>query len=453
MKTFHIDNHGCAKNQVDAEEIASRLEAAGWTWTDDPGAAELVIVNTCGFIEDAKKESLDAVIGLRAARPDARILVAGCLSQRYADDLAADLPEADGIFGNGDLSLAVEAAERAFASDRTPLVPGAVAPSSFRRGRLFSFPRSAYLKLAEGCSNNCSYCAIPLIRGGMRSKPVEEVVAEARELVSRGVWELNLVGQDLGSYGLDLESRQMLPALLDGLRDIDADFRVRMLYVHPDRFPLAVLDACARDARIMPYFDLPFQHASVPVLRAMGRSGDATAYLKLLDAIRSRLPECAIRSTFLVGFPGETEADFRALRDFQDRAELTWLGAFAYSREEGTKAADLKPKVSRRDARSRKAEIEAAQGPITERRLRPFLGRELDVLVEERVQGEEFAIGRSWPHAPDVDGLVVLADPACAAGDVVRARVIAVNGVDFEASPSVAPLAVPSVAAPSAPRS
>ncbi|MCX7024961.1 MAG: 30S ribosomal protein S12 methylthiotransferase RimO [Spirochaetes bacterium] len=434
MSSFFIDNHGCAKNQVDAEEISARLEGSGWSYTQTAEAADLIIVNSCGFVEDAKKESIGAVVSLRAAWPDKRILLAGCLSQRYGTELAADLGEADGIFGNGDLSYVVAAAGRAMSSDRRPLVPKIAQPAPVDRTRLFSFPRSAYLKIAEGCSNRCSYCAIPLIRGGMRSRPMDDVLAEASALVQRGIFEINLIGQDLGSYGTDLGGRAMLPELLDGLRTIDADFRVRMLYIHPDHFPMEVLATCAADPRILPYFDIPFQHAAEPVLRAMGRKGDTGTYLRLVDAIRSRLPAAALRSTFLVGFPGETADDFGVLRDFQDRARLEWLGAFVYSREDGTPAAAYKARVPKRIAAWRKATIEDAQLAITGERLRAFLGRELEVLVEERIQGEDLAIGRAYLNAPDVDGLVVLDDSSCRPGDVIRARVTAVNGVDLEAA-------------------
>lgn len=431
-RTFWIDLHGCAKNQVDAEEIRARLETAGWIAQDGPEGAGILVVNTCGFIESAKKESLDAVLDLKARYPGSRILMAGCLAQRYPEDLAAELPEADGIFGNGDLARIAEAAETLRRGGRPVLVPEAAPPARPPRTTLFSYPRSAYLKISEGCSNRCSYCAIPLIRGDARSRAVEDVAAEARDLVSRGIFELNLIGQDLGAYGLDSLGRPALPELLGELCRIEADFRIRMLYIHPDHFPDPVLDLCSRDPRILPYFDLPFQHASGPVLKAMNRRGDAETYLGLIGRIRDRLPEAVLRSTFLVGFPGETEEDFEALRDFQDRARLTWLGAFEYSREEDTPAAALKGRVSRKTASERRRRVEEAQRPITEEALRGFLGRELEVLVEEPVEGEELSLGRSYAQAPEVDGLVVL-NARLEPGLVVRARVVAVNGVDMEA--------------------
>ena len=431
-RTFWIDLHGCAKNQVDAEEIRARLSGAGWTARESPEGSSVLVVNTCGFIESAKKESLDSVLDLRARYPLARILMAGCLAQRYPEDLAADLPEADGIFGNGDLSRIAEAVEAVGSGGRPVLVPDAAPLSRVPRETLYSYPRSAYLKISEGCSNRCSYCAIPLIRGDARSRDPLDVAAEARELAARGIFEINLIGQDLGAYGLDSLGRQALPELLAELCRIEADFRVRMLYIHPDHFPLEVLDVCARDPRILPYFDLPFQHASGPILKSMNRHGDARTYLRLADDIRERLPDAVLRSTFLVGFPGETEEDFAALLDFQGRARLDWLGAFEFSREEDTPAAALKGRVTKKVASERRRLVEEAQRPITEANLRAFLGRTLEVLVEERVEGEDLSLGRSYAQAPEVDGLVVLnrrLDP----GRVVRARVFAVNGVDLEA--------------------
>ncbi len=427
-----MDLHGCAKNQVDAEEIRARLEAAGWAALEGPEGAGVLVVNTCGFIESAKKESLDAVLDLKARFPGSRVLMTGCLAQRYADALSSDLPEADGIFGNGDLSRITEAAEALRRGGRPVLVPGAAPLGRAPRDTLFSYPRSAYLKISEGCSNRCTYCAIPLIRGEARSRDIADIAAEARDLVSRGIFEINLIGQDLGAFGLDSLGRQALPELLSELRRMDADFRVRMLYIHPDHFPREILDICARDSRILPYFDIPFQHASGSLLRAMNRRGDAETYLRLIGDIRERLTDAVLRSTFLVGFPGETEADFAALRDFQDRARLDWLGAFEYSREEDTPAAAFKGRVPRKAASERRRRVEEAQRPITEAFLRRFLGRDLEVLVEEPVEGEELSLGRSYAQAPEVDGLTVLnarLDP----GRVVRARVIAVNGVDVEA--------------------
>jgi ribosomal protein S12 methylthiotransferase len=451
---FWIDRHGCAKNDVDGEDIVARLEAAGHVYAAAAAEADLVIVNTCGFIEEAKKESIAAVVAIKAAYPDKRVLVAGCLAQRYASELAADLPEADGIVGNADLAAVLAAAEATLEGKRPVLVPES-APSigTSRRVRRFDFPGTAHVKATEGCSNFCSFCAIPLIRGALRSRPLDEVVLECADLLAQGVRELVLIGQDLGSYGRDLmvasglrAGTSLLPELLERLSRLDGDFIVRTLYIHPDNFPEGILPVMAADSRMVPYLDLPFQHASERVLDAMNRRGSAEKYLELIARIRSSLPDAAIRSTFLLGFPGETDEDFEALRDFQERARLDWLGSFAYSREEGTAAYGMSARVPKKTVAARRKAVEEAQERITREALGRFVGRELDVLVEERVLPseapagagtagdgqEELAFGRAWNQAPDVDGLTVLRGRA-APGSVVRARVLAVNGVDFDA--------------------
>ncbi len=441
---FWIDNHGCAKNQVDGEEISTRLENAGHSWVDSAAEAELVIVNTCGFIESAKRESVDAIMSLKAAYPEKKILVAGCLSQRYSAELALDMAEADGIAGNTDFSAIVATAEATVAGKRPVAVSDAESASTadydepvYCRERFFDFAGTVHVKITEGCSNRCSFCAIPLIRGSLRSRKVEDIVEECRGLVARGIHELVLVGQDLGSFGKDRYGRQALPELLAALSALPAEpvFRVRILYIHPDNFPLEILDIMARDSRLIPYFDIPFQHAAKMLLRAMNRRGDEESYLGLITAIRERLPDCMVRSTFLVGFPGETEEDFATLRDFQDRAGLDWLGTFAYSREEGTPSYSMKGRVAKKTAEARRRAIEEAQVGITARRLARFIGSSVDVVIEEKIKGEELCIGRAWMQTPDVDGLTVVRGTH-APGSLVRCTIVALNGVDFEAVPT-----------------
>jgi ribosomal protein S12 methylthiotransferase len=432
-RSFFVDNHGCAKNQVDAEEMATHLIGKGWSMTDSIATASLVIINSCGFIEDAKKESLTAVMDIRKIYPDKRILLAGCLSQRYANALGEDLSEADGIFGNGDLSLIDVAAQAAIEGQRRTLAPALKSYDPIRRKRLFGFPGLAYLKIAEGCSNHCAFCAIPLIRGDISSREPAAVVDEFQALVADGVWEICLIGQDLGSYGLDLAGRPLLPDLLAGISASSGDFRLRLLYIHPDRFPLAILDACRADQRIAPYFDLPFQHASRPILRAMNRQGTSEMYLALLRDIRAALPAAVLRSTFLTGFPGESDDDFTALCRFQDEARLDWLGAFTYSREEDTPAYKMKQRVPKRTAVLRRQAIEKAQQPITAAALQRFTGTVQRVLVEERIDGDDLAIARAYLNAPDVDGAIVVVGGDLQAGDRADVRIVAVRGVDLEA--------------------
>jgi ribosomal protein S12 methylthiotransferase len=430
--TFTIESLGCAKNQVDSEQLIAHLERSGLEWVAEPERAEAVIVNTCGFITSAKEESIRIALELKSRFPGKKVLLAGCLVARYGEQLARALGELDGFVGLRDpqglerLLLAGDSRAEAGTS------PGAASSERTAAGRhLLSYPGSAYLKIAEGCGNRCSYCAIPLIRGPLASRPLAEVVREARGLLGAGVRELVLIAQDLASYGMD-RREAALPRLLRELLALPGEFWLRCLYIHPDHFPEELLGLAA-DPRLLPYFDLPFQHASPAVLRRMGRKGSAESHLALLGRIREALPRAVLRSTFLVGFPGESDRDFRLLLDFQRRAELDWAGFFAYSREEGTAAFNLGPRVPARTAEARRRELEQAQEAITAQRLERHVGSELEVLVEEPVQGQPLALGRAYLQAPEVDGLVVLKAAGLQAGRIYRARIERRNGVDLEA--------------------
>jgi ribosomal protein S12 methylthiotransferase len=427
--TFTIESLGCAKNQVDSEQLIAHLESAGLQWVPEAERAEAVIVNTCGFITSAKEQSIRTALELKSRFPGKKILLAGCLVARYGEELSRALGELDGFVGLRD----PQGLERLLGAGEAP-APGPAAPAPGPPSRhLLSYPGSAYLKVAEGCGNRCSYCAIPLIRGPLASRPREELVREAAGLLASGVRELVLIAQDLASYGAERTAGGELPALLGELLRLPGGFWLRCLYIHPDHFPEPLLELAA-DPRLLPYFDLPFQHASPAVLRRMGRRGSAESYLALLERIRRALPRAVLRSTFLVGFPGEREEDFRLLLDFQRRAELDWAGFFTYSREEGTPAFALGPRVARRTAEERKGELERAQEDITARRLDLHVGSELDVLIEEPVQGEALALGRAYLQAPEVDGLVVVKAEGLRAGGLYRVRVQRRNGVDLEAT-------------------
>jgi ribosomal protein S12 methylthiotransferase len=439
---YFIDPFGCVKNQVDAENIMASLNRAGWISADDADDAELIIINSCGFIESAKQESINAVLGWKKKYPEKKILLAGCLAQRYAKDLAESLPEADGIFGNADLSGIVEAAAKL--AGTVPAVESNTSPNSTPRDSnfflpgqrpLLSLPGSAYVKIAEGCNNCCTFCSIPLIRGGLRSRPIPEILIECRELLDRGIKEICLVGQDIGSYGKDISGKKsLLPDLLEALSGFEGDFWVRLLYIHPDNFPLPILDIMRRDKRILPYFDLPFQHVSEKILAAMNRKGDIRNYLLLITLLRVKLPDAVIRSTFLLGFPGETEEDFAALLDFQEKVRLDWLGCFTYSREDDTPAYSMKAQVPKKLAVERKTIIEERQISITEKKMDRFIGKEFDVLVEEAVDEEDgLYLGRLYCQAPEVDGAAVItAMQKMVPGTFVCGKVTGRAGFDLE---------------------
>ena len=508
-RRFFLDQHGCAKNQVDGELLIGILTDKGWQKTAEPEKADLIIINSCGFIEPAKRESIEAVITARAAYPQAKILLAGCLAERYGDIFKTGFEEADAFFGNGDLSQLPVLIDRLFpdtlqaellpANDR-PAVSGnkntiAVTPPSISphpaaqksecyqpvqpavhgrpflkpaqrgvccgpRPELLNFPRSAFIKITEGCNNCCSFCAIPLIRGAVRSRPMDGIVNEIREFVQKGYKEFNLIGQDLAVYEAAAPQEVSgLAQLLHAISGITGKFSVRLLYIHPDHFPLDILPIMTADSRFLPYFDIPFQSGSDPIIRAMNRCGSAETYLKLIENIRaafrtaeSPYGEAVIRTTFLTGFPGETQADFERTAAFLQAARSLWSGAFAYSREEGTKAADMKKQVPAKIAEQRKTALNELQLKITEQKLAAFCGLETDALIEEIIPQEHnseeetaqscIALGRAWFQAPEVDGAVVVnfsqaqkdsEGQPITAGSLVRVRITALRGIDLEA--------------------
>ena len=425
--------------------MMSHLNNAGWDAVQDAETADLIIVNSCGFIESAKRESINAVLAWRKLYPEKKILLAGCLSQRYADKLTEALPEADAFFGIEDISAIAESADGIFRQG-DPSVPQvrpeqalAYQGAGFRP--LLSLPGSAYVKISEGCNNCCSFCAIPLIRGSLVCRTVPDIVEECRTLLKRGIRELCLVGQDLGSYQ---SGGCALPELLEAISLLPGHFWVRLLYMHPDNFPLPVLDVMERDKRFLPYFDIPFQHASPKILKAMNRKGSAESYYSLIQTIRGRLPDAIIRSTFLLGFPGETEKDFRALLDFQEKAKLDWLGCFAYSREEDTSAGSMSGQVPAKTAERRKRIAEERQMPISAGSMDRFIAVTLDALIEEqfadngiiaRGLGETVWLGRLYCQAPEVDGVVMIVcgEKTPAPGSLVSCTIAARRGFNLEA--------------------
>lgn len=419
---------------------------------EDAEDAALIVVNTCAFIESAKRESVNTILSFRQLYPDKKISVRGCLAERYHKELQESLPEADELRGVPSLADGKDGERNDAMHGKRPLL---------------SLPGSAYVKISEGCDNRCSFCAIPLIRGGLKSRSITSITGECRELLRRGIKELVLIAQDAGSYGHDGANggggesgpSAGLPALLRAIgsineNGIDPNFWVRLLYLHPDRLlPEAdgaeggsragglmenLIPIMRDDPRILPYFDLPFQHASSSILHAMGRKGNRRVYLRVIERLRESLPRAVIRSTFLVGFPGETDEDFAELLDFQQEANIEWLGVFAYSREEGTAACAMKNHVSKKTAAARKAALEEAQIPITTARLAVFSGIETEALIEEVVDGGTekgaacLSIGRLPIHAPEVDGAAVIeSGRPLTPGSIVRVRALSVSGVDM----------------------
>lgn len=490
MTKFFLDQRGCAKNQVDGEIIISNLLGAGFVEADSADEADLIIINSCGFIESAKKESLDALLGARKKYKDKKIILAGCLAQRYAKIFKEELPEADGIFGNGDLSQAAKIAKKVMAGKRPVETPKQAGVSCGERLKLLSRKNSAYVKITEGCSNHCSFCAIPLIRGELRSRPAADIVSEIKALLKRGVFEINLIGQDLAAYGTEgaqaegagkrktREGLSPLAALLKKISALKGAFWVRLLYIHPDHFNPDILDVLKKDARLLPYFDIPFQSGDDGVIRAMNRKNSASYYKALVKKIRAQFKDAALRTTFLAGFPGETEEAAANSLDFLRAVEPDWSGAFAYSKEDDTPAALMKKQVTKKAAAARVAALQEAQEKITAARLKARVlkngkNAKYDVLIEEVLSDHtvggpnavggpntvggakgkpganagdpdaaqaSYAIGRAWFQAPEVDGNIVIQfDPASKGaalvqpGAVVKVRALAVSGVDIYA--------------------
>jgi ribosomal protein S12 methylthiotransferase len=414
-RTFWVETLGCPKNQVDSDKLAGTMLADGLVPATAPEGADLVVVNTCAFIEEARQESVDAILGLAERKPSgADLVVTGCLAERYGSDLVAALPEVDAVAGFG--------------------VPVTLGPT--RRGDtrvpafdLLNLPRPAptapwaYVKVAEGCDRACGFCAIPTFRGKQRSRSIASILAEVEGLADAGVREVVLVAQDLASFGRDQGRgrRRIVPLVRAVARRVD---RVRLLYLYPSDLTDELIDAVCASG--VPYFDLSLQHASRGLLRRMRRWGDGDRFLRRIDDIRRRVPEAAFRSNFIVGYPGETEDDHDQLLSFLARADLDWAGLFAYSEEAGTLAARLDDKVDASLVGERLAELGELQDGITARRRDALIGSVLEVLVDAP------GVARSHREAPEIDGIVWV-PPDVSVGELVKATITGAAGPDLEA--------------------
>jgi ribosomal protein S12 methylthiotransferase len=429
---FWVETLGCPKNAVDSDKVRASLLGDGLEPARGPGDAELVVVNTCAFIEAARRESIDTVLALaEARRPGARLVVTGCLAERSGSDLAAALPEVDAVVGFADepnlASVALDAPRRPPQGVRDLLELPRAAPSV----------PWAYVKVAEGCDRTCRFCAIPSFRGRQRSRPPDSVVAEARGLVEAGVAELVLVAQDVAWYGRDVGEPGSLAPLI---RRLDRELaplglrRLRLLYLYPSEVRGELLDTVLDTPTAVPYFDLSLQHADRALLARMARWGSGERFAALVAAIRARRPDAAFRSSFIVGFPGETEAAHEALLAFLAEARLDWAGFFAFSREDGTPAATMDGAVPDEVVRERLAECDEAQTPITAAHRHQLVGADVEVLVDE-VEPAGGVVGRTHREAPEIDGQVRLRDAWARPGALVRARVSDALGIDLVAEP------------------
>ncbi|MBI5522890.1 MAG: 30S ribosomal protein S12 methylthiotransferase RimO [Desulfarculus sp.] len=433
MSTYYLLNLGCAKNQVEGEHLAGMLLAAGWQGVADPGQAELLLVNTCGFIKPAVQENIAAILDLAAAkRPGQRLAVVGCLVGRYGKKLAASLPEVDLLVGPGEAARLLEHLQAA--------PPGRLAISQPREVFGFEHPRAlstgpgwAYLRLGDGCEHDCAFCTIPRIRGRFRSRPMHDVLAEAQRLAEAGARELNLVAQDLCSYGRDLKDGSSLEALLPEMASIGALSWIRLLYLSPDSLEKPLIQTMARTPKVLPYFDLPLQHISGPVLQAMGRKRSGAELRALLSEIRQAVPNAVLRTTLLVGHPGEGEAEFTELREFVQGAGFDHLGCFAYQPEAGTRSARLPAPPAKLGA-ARRRQIMATQKAVSRAKQKALKGQELEILVlGPHPESDLLGLGRLARQAPEVDGEVIITDGQAEPGSLARCRITKAHAYDLEA--------------------
>jgi len=462
---------GCTRNEVDSEELAGRLQSQGWTLVTDASEADVAVVNTCGFVEQAKKDSIDALLeagDLKESGRTQKVVAVGCLAERYGATLAEQLPEADAVLGfdsyadmSSHLQSILDGGKVASHVPRDrrnllPLAPAArhtasgsvalpghqqapledVAPASgprVMRARLDGRPW-APLKIASGCDRRCAFCAIPMFRGSFVSRRPHEIVTEARWLAERGVKEVFLVSENTTSYGKDLGDLRLLEQLLPELTAIPGIERVRTSYLQPAEIRPDLLDVLANTPKVMPYFDISFQHASGPLLRRMRRFGDRESFLALLDSVRSRVPEAGIRTNVIVGFPGESEGDVQELTDFLEAARLDVVGVFGYSDEDGTEAETYADKIDPDIIAERVDRVGSLIEELTSQRAAERIGTQVNVMIEEIDPDTSDVIGRAEQQGPDVDGSTTLVGAGSAAiGDILTAEVTASTGVDLMA--------------------
>jgi len=453
---------GCAKNLVDTEVMLGHLDRAGCQFVQDPEEAEIIVINTCGFIEPAREESINTILETAQLKKTGRLqrlVVAGCMVQRYRDEMAESLPEVDAFIGLDELDRVVSGTgvpdrETGFdpgapkseltvlPTSRTVTVPGAPAVAAWNASSFLydhETPRriatpawTAYLKIAEGCDHTCAFCAIPGFRGAFRSRDPRSVVREAENLGREGVRELNLIAQDTSHYGRDLGLSDGLADLLERLDRVESIRWIRVHYLYPNTVTPKLINTMARCARVVPYVDIPLQHAHPETLKRMRRGGSATSHLRLLESFRSKMPDATLRTTFIVGFPGETDEEFEALLAFVDAARFDHVGAFTYSHEERTPAIELDDDVPREVKRRRRDQLMTRQQAVVAERNSALIGSHREVLVEgPHPETEHLLVGRMASQAPEVDGQVIINDGMASPGSFVTVELTEIAGYDL----------------------
>ena len=400
---------GCPKNLVDSELMLGKLRSEGFEIVNDADEADVIIINTCGFIESAKQESINTILEMAALkeRNCELLVVAGCMAERYRREILDEIPEVDVILGTGSYHEIADAIKEAYSGKRVSRHQELADVSYLDGERIVTTGKGyAYLKIAEGCDNRCTYCIIPALRGPYRSRKMESIIEEARRLAATGIKELIVTAQDTTRYGLDLYGRKMLPELVRNLSSIETVEWIRLLYCYPEEMDMALLKEIASNNKVCKYIDIPIQHASQAVLRKMGRRGSISEICRLIDTIREEIPDAVIRTTVITGFPGETEEDFETLAEFIEKYRFDRLGTFMYSKEEGTAAYSMPDQVPPKVKTSRYNRLMKMQKRISAELNRQRLGKVYKVLVEGVADDGIFYYGRSYAEAPEIDGLI-----------------------------------------------
>ena len=427
MKILFI-SLGCDKNLVDSEAMLGILEKKGYSFTDEEEEADIIVINTCCFINDAKEESINTILQMAEYRSSGSckaLIVAGCLAERYREEITKEIPEVDAVLGTAAFEAIADTVEQVLQGQKVSVMEPLDAPVHRQEGRVLTTGgHYAHLKIAEGCDKHCTYCIIPKVRGSYRSVPMEELVAEARELADRGVKELILVAQETTLYGKDLYGEKKLPELLRRLSSIPGIQWIRLQYCYPEEITDELIETIKNEEKVCHYLDIPIQHASDAILKRMGRRTSNKEIRELVAKLRREIPDIALRTTFISGFPGETEEDHETLMEFVDDMEFDRLGVFAYSPEEDTPAYSFKDQVPDEVKEDRRAEIMELQQDIAFEKSESMKGSVLEVMIEGKVADENAYVGRTYMDSPGVDGLIfVNTGLSLMSGDFVRVRV------------------------------
>ncbi len=425
MNNVHIVTLGCSKNDVDSSMMYSLLDKDKYKMVENPNEADILIVNTCGFIDAAKEESIDTILESVEYKNEGRckkVLLSGCLAQRYPEELIKEIPEIDGIIGTGNIEYINELLDRSLSGDL--FVKTDNLNSAYLEGiRKEKVNTTEYVKISEGCNNNCSYCIIPSLRGKNRSRKIEDVYKEVEYLVSKGAREIILIAQNTTDYGIDLYSKYSLANLIREISKIEELKWIRVLYLYPDHFTEDLIEEFKNNDKLVNYVDMPLQHISDDVLKNMNRKTSKDHIIKTLKNLRKSVPDIVIRTTFIVGFPGENQEDFDQLVDFIEDIKFDKLGVFEYSREEGTRAASLDEQIPDNIKEERKNEIMAIQSDISSEILSKNLGKTFEVLIEEKLDNNNY-VGRTYMDSPEIDGVTyVHSDKELEIGDFVQVEI------------------------------